>query len=213
MDTTIINLKLIDTLDIAPFKSTEAKQAVRGMNTNSAPGPYGIGPAFYDVAWPHVEEAVMEFLAGFHCGSIELEWINRAHIVLLPKHEGATVPNSFRPVSLQNCPVKIITKILTTRLHRQITNLINPDQTGFLKGRLISENFIYASELVQCCHRWGCPTMVLKFDFAKAFDSVSWSSLLQALVARGFPDQWCSWIHMLISTSRSAVLVNECPGP
>jgi hypothetical protein len=55
--------------------------------------------------------------------------------------------------------------------------------------------------------------MVLKLDFAKAFDSVSWSSLLQVLAARGFPDQWCSWIHMLLSTSRYAVMVNGCPGP
>jgi hypothetical protein len=129
---------------IAPFESTEAKQAVRGMNANNAPGPDGIGPAFYVAAWPRVEEEVMEFLAGFHCGSVDLERINRAHIVLLPKHEGATASNSFRLVSLQNCLVKIITKILTTRLQQQIANLIDPD-TGFLKGRSISENFVYAT--------------------------------------------------------------------
>jgi len=31
------------------------------------------------------------------------------------------------------------------------------------------------------------PTIVLKLNFAKAFDSVSWDSLLRMLRVRGFP--------------------------
>lgn len=33
------------------------------------------------------------------------------------------------------------------------------------------------------------------------------------LRCRGFPNQWCEWIQALLSSSRSAVLVNGCPGP
>jgi hypothetical protein len=55
-------------------------------------------------------------------------------------------------------------------LQRDIPRLIDVDQTGFIKGRSISENFIYALELVQCCNRQKLPTLVLKLDFAKAFD-------------------------------------------
>jgi hypothetical protein len=62
------------------------------------------------------------------------------------------------------------------------------DQTEFIKGRSISENFVYATELVQHCHHRKHPTVVLKLDFAKAFDSVSWDSLMLILSARGFPD-------------------------
>jgi hypothetical protein len=40
-------------------------------------------------------------------------------------------------------------------------------------------------------------TLVLKIDFAKAFDSVNWDSLLVILRTRGFPDQWCSWRNQL----------------
>ena len=120
----------------------------------------------------------MQFLHGFHAGDIQLDSINRAHIVLIPKKTGATSPNDYRPISLQNCPIKVLTKILTTRLQQQIHTLVDVDQTGFIRGRSISENFIYATELVQCCHRRKTPTIVLKLDFAKAFDSVNWDSLL-----------------------------------
>ena len=79
----------------------------------------------------------MRFLEAFHSGSTQLESINRAHIVLLSKKTGATAPSDFRPISLQNCPVKILTKILTSRLQQQIQSLVDTDQTGFIRGRSI----------------------------------------------------------------------------
>lgn len=158
---------------VAPFSEAEAFSAVKAMNINSAPGPDGFGPAWYVAAWSTIKDDVSAFLSSFHRGNVDLNRINHAHIVLLPKCEGATAPKDFRPVSLQNCLVTIITKILTTRLQRHIQHLIDVDQTGFIKGRSISENFVYATELVQYCHRLKYPTVVLKLDFAKAFDSVS----------------------------------------
>jgi hypothetical protein len=49
---------------------------------------------------------------------------------------------------MQNCSLKIVAKMLTTRLQIEIPNLIDSDQTGFIKGRSISENFIYELELI-----------------------------------------------------------------
>jgi hypothetical protein len=60
------------------------------------------------------------------------------------------------------------------------------DQTGFIKGRSITENFVLATELVQCCYRRKIPSFALKLDFAKAFDSVNWESLINILEVRGF---------------------------
>jgi len=71
---------------------------------------------------------------------------------------------------------------------------------------------VYATELVQCCHKRKAPTIVLKLDFAKAFDSVCWESLLTILKVRGFPAQWCDWIKNLQETSKSAILLNGVPG-
>lgn len=71
---------------------------------------------------------------------------------------------------------------------------------------------MYATELVQYCHRNKMPAVVLKLDFAKAFDSVNWDSLLAILSARRFPAKWNQWMQLLFQTSHSAVLVNGCPG-
>jgi len=50
-------------------------------------------------------------------------------------------------------------------------------------------------------------------DFAKAFNTVNWHGLLAILEARGFCEQWRDgWVEMMLHTSRTAVLVNGCPG-
>lgn len=82
----------------------------------------------------------------------------------------------------------------------KIQPLIDPNQTGFIKGRSIAETFIHAIELVQVCHKRKLPAIVLKLDFAKAFDTVNWDGFFKVLTARGFDDLWISW--MRIETTR-----------
>lgn len=90
--------------------------------------------------------------------------------------------------------------------------LIDEDQSGFMRGRSISENFVYATEFVQCCHKRAAPTVVLKLDFSKAFDSINWESLRAVMEVRGFPVVWCDWIDAILRSSHSAVLLNGVPG-
>ncbi|WVZ69038.1 hypothetical protein U9M48_017891 [Paspalum notatum var. saurae] len=108
---------------------------------------------------------------------------------------GASLPAFHRPHTSPRRSRSVI-------VWQLISSLIDLDQTGFMKGRSISENFVYATELVQCCYRHRCATLVLKLDFAKAFDSVEWSSLVNILRARGFPDLWCCWMEKLLCTSQ-----------
>lgn len=198
----------------APFTESEAKAAVLSMNRNSAPGPDGFGPSFYRAAWPNIKKEVMDLLNSFHGGDVDLERINRSYMVLLPKKLVSVTVDSFRPICLQNCSIKIIAKIMTQRLQREISEMIDSNQTGFLKGRSISEFFfVFAAEIVQCCHKKKVPALAVKLDFAKAFDMVNWEGMQTVLRARGFNDLWCTWIKNILQSSKSAVLVNGCPGP
>ena len=133
-------------------------------------------------------------------------------MVLIPKKPAAVDVDSFRPICLQNCSLKILSKVLTMRLQGEIPKLININQIGFIKGRSISDTFVYALELVQVCHKRKKPALVLKLDFAKAFDIVNWDALDMVLQARGFNSAWRRWMQSMQS-SRTDVLVNGCPGP
>lgn len=56
------------------------------------------------------------------------------------------------------------------------------------------------------------PMIVLKLDFQKAFDSVSWDALHHILIARGIGSRWVRWINDLLSSSCSRILINGTLG-
>jgi hypothetical protein len=120
--------------------------------------------------------------------------------------------DGFRPISLQNCVMKVVTRILTTRLQRFIERLISFEQSGFVKGRSIVDNFLYAADVIQSCQTRRTPAVVLKLDFKKAFDSVNWAALDAILEARGIGPLFRSWISTILSTGRTAILLNGVPG-
>ena len=53
--------------------------------------------------------------------------------------------------------------------------------------------------------------ILLKLDISKAFDSVSWPFLLEALRHLGFGTVWCNMLSKLLRTSSMRVLVNGIP--
>lgn len=186
------------------FSLDEVSSALFAMDINSSPGPDGFGLAFYRTYWQQTKFDLLSFLNSFHDGSVDLNGINRAHLVLHPKKDGANSPDAFRPISLQNCPMKLITKILTIRLRPFIPNLIDPDQTGFVHGRNIDAvKFVYAADFLSCCHKRQAPTAVLKR---------SWDSLHRIMRARGFGTTWCSWVSRTLHTGKTAILLNGTPG-
>jgi hypothetical protein len=153
-------------------------RAIKEMNRNSAPGPDGFSLSFYKSAWNIIKPEIMYLLHHFHQGDVELTWINRSYMVLIPKKAGAVAVDAFRPICLQNTTVKVIAKVLTLRLQKEISTLVDDHQTGFLQGRSIAESFIHAVELTQLCHKRKKPSLVIKLDFTKAFDTVSWDDLI-----------------------------------
>lgn len=114
------------------------------MDMNANPGPDGFGPSFYKCFWPSLRDKIHALFDAFYDGSLNLDSLNRAHLVLILKKEGICSADSFRPIYLQNCPMKLFTKVLANRLRAAIPRIVDADQTGFIHGRSISEIFVYA---------------------------------------------------------------------
>jgi hypothetical protein len=56
-------------------------------------------------------------------------------------------------------------------------------------------------------------TLVLKLDFRKAFDTVSWDCLFEVLKVRGFDHKWLQWMKALLEIAKTTILLNGIPGP
>uniref|UniRef100_A0A0A9EUA7 Reverse transcriptase domain-containing protein n=1 Tax=Arundo donax TaxID=35708 RepID=A0A0A9EUA7_ARUDO len=67
-------------------------------------------------------------------------------------------------------------------------------------------------QLAKCLHWQKEPHVLLKLDISKAFNSVSWSFLIEVLQQLRFGRKWCNLLCLLLSTSSTQVLLNGEPG-
>lgn len=116
----------------------------------------------------------------------------------------------LRPISLCNVSSKILAKVLNTRLSQLLPRIISSNQSGFIRGRLISENIMLAQEMLKGIWK---PTqggnVVLKLDMAKAYDRVSWPYLCKLMEKLGFSEVWIDMIHRHISSNMYSLILNS----
>ncbi|KAL9663373.1 hypothetical protein QQ045_018759 [Rhodiola kirilowii] len=67
------------------------------------------------------------------------------------------------------------------------------------------------NELIHSARRANRRALILKLDFCKAYDSISWEYLDQIQQMMGFGVKWRQWILECISTPKLAVVVNGSP--
>ena len=91
---------------------------------------------------------------------------------MLPKKEDASTVGDYRPISLSHSVAKLISKMLATRLSSDLDTLVSRAQSAVIKRRSIHDNFLYTQNIIRELHRAGKPTLFLKLDIAKAFDTV-----------------------------------------
>lgn len=138
--------------------------------------------------------------------------LNEAVMVLLHKTQAPAGLKDYRPISLIHSVAKLFSKCLAMRLAPRMHELVRPNQSALSQGRQIHENFMTVQLTCRWLHATRRPTVLLKIDLAKAFDSVAWSFLLEVLEHAGFPLRWRDWISGMLSTASTKVMVNGRPG-
>jgi hypothetical protein len=71
---------------------------------------------------------------------------------------------------------------------------------------------MFVQQVIKELHRRKTPSLFIKIDISKAFDSVNWPYLIQIMVHLGFGQRWRDWITTLWNTSSSSFLLNGDPG-
>lgn len=103
----------------------------------------------------------------------------------------------------------MISKVLANRQKVLLPELIEPNQCAFVKGWLLLENVLLATELVKDYHKTLIMARsVLKLDISEYFDLVRWSFITDALRPMGIPKMFIQWIHTCFSTAAFSVSMN-----
>jgi hypothetical protein len=129
--------------------------------------------------------------------------------VLIPKKRDACRISDYRPISLTHSFTKLVSKLMANRLSPQLDHIISINQTAFIKKRSIHDNFLYVQETLRDLYKRKIPSLFIKLDISKAFDTVSWSYLLQTMKHIGFGLRWRNWVSSLLCTASSFLLNGE----
>lgn len=132
---------------VEPFTISKIDQIVRSLHSYEALGPDGFNTNFLKKCWPIICEDYYKLFNDFHDGHLCIQNINGSYITLVPKKDDGQKVSDFRPISLLNNSIKIITKALANRLQVVMPTLIHKNQYGFIKHRSIQDCLAWSLEL------------------------------------------------------------------
>jgi hypothetical protein len=81
--------------------------------------------------------------------------INSTLVTLIPKHSAAKTIKEYSLISCCTTIFKIISKILTMRLCKVMSSIINISQAAFVPGQHIHDHILLAYELIRGYIRKG----------------------------------------------------------
>jgi hypothetical protein len=181
------------------------------LPNNKSPGPDGFNGEFLKKCWPTLAQDFYDLCRDFFEGSVCLRSINSSYITLIPKKDCPLFISDFRPISLLNSSIKLLTKLLADRLQKVIISLVHANQYGFIKTRSIQDCLAWAFEFIHLCKFRKKEAVILKLDFEKAFDKIEHQAILHILQSKGFGPKWLGWIKSILDSGTSSVLLNGGP--
>ncbi len=94
------------------------------------------------------------------------------------------------------------------KLELIMPELINPDQTGFIRGRQTQDNIWRTLQIINHIQDSNLQAVLLSLDAEKAFDSVNWLFLKGILTKLNFHEKCIKVIQNIYSSPTSRIKIN-----
>ena len=175
----------------------ECADAVKKMKNNKSPGCDCLPIEFYKLFSNDTKHYYYNSIKrAFEVG--EMSFTQRMFVLsLLHKKGDRSNISNYRPSTLTNCDYKIHAFVMANRLQVSIDDLVNKDQTAYVKGRYIGVNARLVLDIFEYCEHFDKEGVLLFLDFHKAFDSVEWSFIFKVLEKINFGESFIKWIKLM----------------
>lgn len=188
----------------------ELIETIKSFSISKSPGPDGFGAEFYQAFHEILTPVLLRMINDSIAKKALPPSLYEANVcLLLKKGKDPTDPANYRPISLLNVDHKISTKAMAIRLNKYITTIIHPDQTGFIPGRLSFFNVRRLLNVLYSNSGASTQAAVMTLDAQKAFDSIEWPYLFEALRRFVFGETFVDWIKMTYRSPKSSIITNN----
>lgn len=189
----------------AAFSKDKVWAAIKSCDGNKSLGSDGFNLICLQKCWEILKSNVLQFFKEFYENGKLVAGVNNSFITLIPKIECPTSLSDFRPFSLIRSLYKIVAKVLSHRIKKVMPRVVGEVQSAFLGGRNIMDGVLIANEIVDWWKGSWRKWLILKLDFQKAYDFVSWEWLLSMMEKFGFKARWRGWINECLASIRVCV--------
>ena len=179
------------------------------MKVGKSPGNDGLTVEFYRTFWKELREPLIKALReALSTGELSASQ-KQSVIRLIPKknRDLAQVKN-WRPISLMNVDVKILSKALNFRIEKYLAKITSKEQTAFVKGRLLQDNTSMIGQAIEYSCKHKRQAQIFSIDFKKAFDSLEHGYLWKVMRSMNFGETFISMIKTLYNRAESTVMNN-----
>lgn len=126
---------------------------------------------------------------------------------LIPKCGNLKDPRQWRPITISSRLLRILNNIITTRLEDEIK--ISHCQRGFTKSDGLMANNSILQTIIRTRRNEAKPCVILSIDLSKAFDRVTETSIVDALVKCGLDTHTIQYIE---ESYHNVTTILECHG-
>ena len=181
--------------------------SMKSMKNDKSPGNDGLTKEFYVTFWDDIKATFVSSLKQAKERK-ELSISQRQAIIKLieKKDRDKRYIKNWRPISLLNVDIKILSKALAKRLKEVLPCLISAQQTAHVQNRNIGESGRLISDIIEIANTRQMEGFLVTMDVEKAFDSLDHKFLISVLKKFGFGQNFISWIEIILKNQESCVI-------
>ena len=175
--------------------------------SSQAMGVDGIPQSVITKSIPVIGEYLVAlFNSSLRSGTFPSLW-REALVVPLKKRAIPSSATDFRPIALLCFLSKVLEKLVHDQMYEYLTsqNLLDPHQTGFRPRSSTQTALLKLTDDIRTGIDKKLITILLQFDFSKAFDKVSPTRLLERLRVKGFSRAALMWLSSYLTNRKQLV--------
>ena len=127
---------------------------------------------FYQTFWDKIKFFLVDVLNKSQDEKL-LTYSQRTSVLSLTlRKDDPVILENYRPISLLNVDLKLLSYVLSQRLKKILPKLINEDQTGYLQNWFIGFNHRQIQDIIDFADSYTIDGAIIFVDFIKAFDTL-----------------------------------------